>query len=133
METTSERLPGRGMFIGGWVLTGLVTAFLLFDGLGKVLVLEPVRKATEEMGMKTDILPGIGMLLIASTILYAIPRTAVLGAVLLTGYMGGAIATHVLLEGWRFPIAFATTFGLLIWLGICLREPRLWLLLPIRR
>jgi hypothetical protein len=72
---------------------------------------------------------AIGLLLLACTLIYVIPRTTILGAILLTGYLGGAAATHVIQRSGAFPIAFAIGFGVLVWAGLILREPRLvrWL------
>lgn len=78
-----------------------------------------------------DLIAGIGVLLLVCTVLYAIPRTAILGAILLTGYLGGATAVQVVARSEPFPIAFASGFGALVWVGIILRDPRLlgWILL----
>jgi hypothetical protein len=73
---------------------------------------------------------GIGVLLLVCTAIYSIPKTAVLGAILLTGYLGGATAIHVRAASGAFPIAFSVVFGVLAWVGLVLREPRLfWLIL----
>jgi len=75
----------------------------------------------------------LGVVLLVSTILYIIPATAVLGAILLTGYLGGAAATHVQTwEGW-FPVLFAVGFGVVAWLGLVLRDAQLAALLPVRK
>jgi hypothetical protein len=116
-----------------WILSGLLILFLAFDGVGKVLMIEPVKKACAELGITESVVPGIGAVLIGSTILYAIPATSILGAILLTGYLGGAISTHVRLGGPAFPIVFASILGVLVWLALVLREPRLRSLIPLRR
>ncbi len=131
--TAQPAAAGKGLLWTGWVLTGLLAAFLVFDGIGKVLMIEPVRKACDELGITESVVPGIGVVLIASACLYVIPQTTVLGAILLTGFLGGAVATHVRLGGPTFPIVFATLMGMLVWLAIYLREPRLRVLLPVRR
>jgi hypothetical protein len=109
----------------GLTLTVLVALFLAFDGVTKVFPIEPVIKASAQLGLAANTLPGIGGVLLLCTVIYLIPRTAVLGAVLLTGYLGGAIAIQVRAAGGAFPIVFALVFGGLIWLGLFLREPRL--------
>jgi len=90
-----------------------------------------VLEACRKLGIAQDLIAGIGLLLLVCTVLYAIPRTAILGAILLTGYLGGATSVHVITRGGTFPVAFSITFGVLAWAGLALREPRLvrWLLL----
>ncbi len=114
-------------------MTGLLVALLGFDGIAKIAMIEPVREGSVELGITESVIPGIGIALVASVCLYAIPQTTVLGAILLTGYLGGAVATHVRVGGPAFPIVFATLFGVLVWLAIYLREPRLRVLVPMRR
>lgn len=106
-------------------LTGLVVLFLAFDGITKVLRVAPVVEACEKAGISSDLVSGIGLLLLACTTIYIIPRTAILGAILLTGYLGGAVTVHVLGRAGYFPICFALGFGVLVWAGLALREPRL--------
>jgi DoxX-like family len=112
-------------------LTGLVVLFLAFDGITKVIRVAPVVEACQKMGIGPDLAVGIGLLLLACTALYATAKTAVLGAILLTGYLGGAAATHVIVRSGIFPTTFAIGFGVLVWTGLILREPRLvrWILL----
>ena len=115
----------------GAVLTGVVVLFLAFDGITKVLRITPVMEACQKMGIGAEMAVGIGILLLACTLLYLTPRTAILGAILLTGYLGGATATHLIGHSGSFPLAFAIGFGVLVWAGLILREPRLlrWILL----
>lgn len=112
-------------------LTGLVVLFLTFDGITKVLRVAPVMEACQKMGIGPEMAVGIGVLLLACTALYVTPRTAILGAILLTGYLGGAAATHVIARSGIFPTAFAIGFGVLVWVGLVLREPRMvrWIFL----
>ena len=124
-ETSSS-----GMFWAGWIISGLVILFLVFDGGTKVLRVAPVLEACERLGLTVDMVVGIGAVLLVCTALYAIPPTAVLGAILLTAFLGGAVATHVRGGSGWFEIAFAIGFGGLAWLGLVLREPRLlWIIL----
>ncbi len=109
----------------GTGLTGLVVLFLAFDGITKVIRVTPVIEACQKMGITPDMTVGIGVLLLVCTAIYAVPRTAVLGAILLTGYLGGAAATHVIQRSGAFPVAFAIGCGVLVWTGLALREPRL--------
>jgi len=112
-------------------LTGLVVLFLAFDGITKVIKVKPVMEARQKMNISPEMAVGIGILLLACTALYVTPKTAILGAILLTGYLGGAAATHVIARSGIFPIAFSIGFGVLVWVGLILREPRLvrWILL----
>ena len=109
------------------------TLFLLLDSLGKLLRPEPVVASMVQLGYRESVLLPLGIVLLACTVLYVIPRTSVLGAILLTGYLGGVVATHVragspLLSQGLFPIYL----GALIWGGLFLREVRLRALLPLR-
>ena len=85
----------KGKLWAGGIITGLVVLFLAFDGVTKVIKVVPVVEASEQLGVPPYSLLGIGTVLLACTAIYAIPRTAVLGAILLTGYLGGAAAIHV--------------------------------------
>lgn len=121
-------------FMVGYILTGLVSAFLTFDVVMKVLRLAPAVQGTTELGYPVGTVVWIGLIELICLALYLVPRTSVLGAVLLTGYLGGAIATHVrvdspLLGYTLFPIYVA----LMVWGGLYLRETRLRELMPFRR
>lgn len=122
----------RAMFWIGWVLSGLASAALLFSGAVKFMpVSDPAMEENlRHIGWRADQLPGLGILEIACVIVYLIPQTAVLGAILLAGYMGGAIATHVRVGD---PFIAQVVIGVVFWLGLWLREPRLRELLPIRK
>jgi hypothetical protein len=115
----------------GWIMSGLVIAFLLFDGVIKLIPLDIVLTTSRELGIPERFAFMLGALTLGSTILYAIPRTAVLGAILLTGYIGGAIYVHVLKGS---PLFSHTFFGiylsLLIWGGLWFRDPRVRALIP---
>jgi hypothetical protein len=117
----------------GRIVSGLVVLFLVFDGVAKVLMLPAVIEASTQLGVPESAIAGIGLVLLACTALYVVPPTAVLGAILLTGYLGGATATHVRMGGPVFPVVFAVLVGVLVWGGLYLREPRLHALLPVRR
>lgn len=113
----------------GRVTSGLVTLFLLFDGMMKLFKPEVVLKATRELGYPESEIVGIGTVLLICTILYVIPRTSVLGATLLTGYLGGAIASQLRIGAPWFNVFFAFALGCLAWIGLCLREDRVRMLL----
>jgi len=111
-------------------LTGLVVLFLVFDGVTKVIRVAPVVEACQKLGIGPDLMVGIGVVLLACTAIYATPRTAILGAILLTGYLGGAAWLHISVRSGIFPTVFAIGFGVLVWVGLGLREPKLfrWIL-----
>lgn len=108
----------------GRTLSGLASTFLLFDGMMKLFKPAVVVKATVELGYPESSIVGIGLALVASTLLYVIPRTSTLGAVLLTGYLGGAVATHVRVDAGLFSVVFPMVFGALVWGGLWLRNER---------
>jgi len=114
-------------------LTGLVALFLAFDGITKVIRVAPVVEACQKAGIASDLVTGIGLLLLACTAIYIIPKTAILGAILLTGYLGGAVTVHVIAQAGNFPIFFAMGLGVLVWTGLALREPRLVRLILLRQ
>ncbi len=117
----------------GYILSGLPILFLLFDAVGKFVKPAPVVEGTVALGYSESVIVPLGIVLLVSTILYMIPQTAVLGAILLTGYLGGAVATHVRV-GSPLPthILFPVYLGIMLWLGLYLRDHRLRELLPLR-
>lgn len=121
--TKSARSTSKRVWAGR-VLSGLLVLFFLFDAGCKLLRLPMVIEASAKLGFSENAIVAIGTILLVCTIAYAVPRTAVLGAVLLTGYLGGAICTHVRSFEGAFPIVFATVFGILVWLGLGLRDDR---------
>ena len=133
MMTTKTNELSRTRLLTGRVLTGLSAAFLIFDGGMKVLKPPFVILATVQLGYPESTIIGIGIVLLGCTLLYLIPRTSILGALLLTAYMGGAVATHVRAQQPVFNIVFSIVFACLVWGGIWLREPRLAELLPLKR
>ena len=116
----------------GLVVSGLPALFLVIDGAAKLFKPAPVVEGTVRLGYAASVIVPLGIVLLLCTILYLIPRTAVLGAILLTGYLGGAVATHVRFYEGLFPIIFAVTFGVLLWLGLYLRVPQLRTLIPFK-
>jgi hypothetical protein len=115
----------------GRIVSGLVAVFLLLDGGMKLAKPAFVVEATVRLGYPESTIVPIGVVLIVCTVLYLIPRTAVLGAILLTAYLGGAVATQVRAGEPVFSIVFAIVFGVLVWLGLYLRNPTLRLLVPL--
>ena len=126
MQTGSRAAPvARKGLWAGRIVSGLALLFLLFDTLIKVLKLAPAVEGTTALGYPATVVRGIGIVELICLVFYVIPRTSVLGAILLTGYLGGAIATHVrvgspLLTHTLFPIYVAA----LIWGGLYLRDAR---------
>ena len=128
--TTARARTGRAALWTGRAMSGLMAAFLILDGAMKLARLDVVVKGTVELGYPIASIVPIGIILLTCVALYLIPRTAILGAVLLTGYLGGAIATHVrvsapLVSHTLFPIYVAA----LIWGGLYLRDRRVRALL----
>jgi hypothetical protein len=120
----------------GRVLSGLVILFLTVDGVIKLVPIQPVIDSMRELGYPTSVSFArfIGVVTLVCTALYAWPRTSLLGAVLLTGLMGGAIATHLRLDHPLFShTLFGVYLGLLLWGGLWLRDQRLRRLMPLSR
>ena len=117
-----------------YVLTALVALFLTFDTVLKVLQLAPAMEGTTQLGYRSESVLTIGVIELVCLALFLVPQTSVFGALLLTGYLGGAIATHVRVGNPLFShVLFPIYVALLLWGGLYLREPRLRELLPLRR
>ena len=130
---SSERQSiSKGQLWAGRIISGLPALLLLVDAIMKFIKPAPVVDTTVKLGYPESLIVGIGAVLLISTVLYLIPKTSVLGAILLTGYLGGAVATHVRVQQGWFPIIFPVVFGALLWLGLYLRDPRLRVLLPLK-
>ncbi len=114
----------------GWVISVLPAGMLLMSAGAKLMGAEQVMEGMPKLGWEASMAFGLGVVELACVVFYLIPQTAVLGAILLTGYMGGAIATHVRLHQ---DIAWPTIFGVVLWLGLYLRDGRVRELLPLRR
>ena len=114
----------------GCILSGLAALFFLVDGAMKLLKPAIVVEATvRQLGYPESDIVGIGIVLLACTLLYIFPRTSILGAILLTGYLGGAVASKVRIGGGWFDLAFVVMFGALVWGGLWLRDIRVRALL----
>lgn len=117
-----------------WVLSGLVVAFLLMDSIGKFVQPQQVIDGTVELGYQASAILPLGVVLLVATLLYAYPKTAILGAVLLTGYLGGAVATHVRIGNPLLThVLFPVYLGIMAWGGLWLRDERIRSLLPLRK
>ena len=124
----------KGRPRAGTIMTGIAILFLLVDSIGKLIPLAPVVEGSLQLGYPESTIRVIGIILLICVTAYAVPRTSVLGAILLTGYLGGAVATHLRVGS---PPLTHTLFplyvGVLIWGGLMLREDRLKMLVPLRR
>jgi DoxX-like family len=135
MQTVSHAQPASGA--ARWVgltLSGAVIVFLLLDAAMKLVPLDVVTETSAQLGLPAHLSRPLGLITLACTLLYAIPRTSVLGAILLTAYMGGAIATHVRVGSPLLShVLFGVYLGLMIWGGLFLRDERLRALIPFSR
>ncbi len=130
-------LPAPGVGASVWtgrILSGLIVALLLLDAGGKLAEVPEVVAVTQQLGWSAGSVRPVGAVLALCTLLYAVPRTSVLGALLLTAYLGGAVATHARIGS---PMLTHTLFGvylgIVLWLGLWLRDARLRALLPFKR
>lgn len=133
MQVDTQHPPvSKAMLLTGYIMSFLPALFLLVDGVMKLVKPAPVVEATVKLGYPENLILGLGIVVLACTVLYLIPRTAVLGAILLTGYLGGAVASHLRAGDDPFPILFPAVFGAFLWGGLVLRDARLRALLPLR-
>jgi hypothetical protein len=116
----------------GLVLSGLAVAFMGLDGVMKLFKPGFVVEATTQLGYGEEVILPLGAVLLLCTVIYVIPQTAVLGAILLTGYLGGAVASHVRHSDPAFTVVFPVVFAALLWGGLVLRDKRLRALVPWR-
>ena len=130
-------VPTKSQTIAGYILSGLVTLFLLFDaGLKLASPQTAIKYSPPGLGWPLDVptMTMLGLLLLIPTILYIWPRTAMLGAILITGYLGGAIGTHVRVGSPLFSHSlFGVYLGLMLWGGLWLRDPRVRALIPFTK
>ncbi len=122
------------LYRAGWAMSGLAIAFLLMDASMKLMALPVVLQAQAELGFQgEDMARELGAILLACTLLYAAPQTAVLGAIMLTGFLGGAVAVKLRIGDPLFThVLFGVYVGILVWGGIYLRDARLRQILPLR-
>jgi hypothetical protein len=129
--TQTASISTKGLWAGR-LISGIAVIFLVFDGVTKLIRVPQVVEATAQLGFPQSSLPAMGILLLACTLLYVTPRTTVLGAILLTGYLGGATAANVRVSHPLFETVFPVIFAVLIWAGTVLRDGRLRILIPLR-
>jgi len=125
--------PSKAMYWTGWAISALPVLMLLVSAAMKFAKPAPVVEGMLKHGYSEDVILGLGVVELACTVLYLLPQTSVLGAILLTGYLGGATATHVRVGEFSQAFMGAIPFGILLWLGLYFREPRLRALIPLRR
>ena len=125
MRTTVDAENSRKMSWAGRTLTVLTALFMLLDGVMKIVKPPQVLQANVRLAYPLSTLSGIGIALIVCTLIYLIPRTSILGAVLLTGYLGGALASNVRAGSGLFETIFPMLFAALVWVGLGLRDRRL--------
>lgn len=127
-------MDNKKMVWAGRIMSGLATLFLLLDSVMKVIRARVAVEGTIQVGYPESTVVGIGLSLLVSTLLYAIPRTSVLGAILVTGYLGGAVATNVRVSAPVFSYILTPVYvGVLVWGGLYLRDERVRALIPVRR
>ena len=131
MATTSQTAPdiSKPIILAGWIIGIVAVAFLVMTGVTKVVRPDLFVVGFTRFGYDQSVVLPLGVVQLVCTVLYLFPRTAVLGAVLLTGYMGGAIATHLRVGD---PYFVQLGIGVLLWLGLYLRDRRIRELLPLR-
>jgi hypothetical protein len=117
----------------GYAISALGVLFLILDAVIKVLRLAPAIEATVQLGYPEQLVLTIGLVELACLVVYLIPRTAVLGAILMAGYLGGAVTTHLRIGSEPFAVFFPVILGLMLWGGLYLRDPQLRALIPLRR
>jgi len=133
MKSGNQTAPvSKKKLWAGRIISALPVLMLLFSGVMKLVKPVPVVQEFARLGYPESVALGIGILELACTGIYAIPRTSILGAILLTGYLGGAVATHVRIGDPFFNVFGPILFGALAWAGLYLRDDRLRALLPLR-
>jgi hypothetical protein len=134
MQSSTEfAIESKGMLWTGRVLSGLMALLFISDGVGHLMKPAPVVEAFARLGYPLSASVGIGMLALICTAIYVTPKTSVLGAILLTGYLGGAVSTHVRAGSTMFETIFPVILGVLVWAGIFVRDAQLRQLIPLRR
>jgi hypothetical protein len=129
---TARPSPSPGELWAGRALTGLAVLFLLFDAAGKFVLPQQVVNASIRLGFPVHLNFALALILTLATLLYLVPITAVLGAVLLTGYLGGAVAIQMRAGSSAFETIFPVLFGFVLWAGIFLRDAHLREVFPLR-
>jgi hypothetical protein len=134
MQLNTQRTnESKGMLWTGRILSGLMALLFVFDGVGHLMKPAPVVDAFARLGYPLSASVGIGVLALVCTAIYVTPRTSIFGAILMTGYLGGAVSTHVRAGSTFFEMIFPVILGTLMWAGIYVRDAQLRKLVPLRR
>lgn len=129
---TETKGVSKGMLWTGRVISALVALMFTLDGVIHLLKPAPVVEAFARLGYPLSASVGIGLLLLVCTAIYVTPRSSILGAILLTAYLGGAVSTHVRAGSTLFEMIFPVILGVFVWLGVYLRDAELRDLIPLR-
>jgi hypothetical protein len=133
MQSDTQTAPiSKKRLWAGRIISALPALFLLMDGVMKLFKPAVVVEGTVRLGYSETVILPLGIILLSCTVLYLIPRTTIAGAILLTGYLGGAVATHVRVGEGLFPVLFPVILGVLLWGGLWLRDEQLRALIPLR-
>lgn len=133
MQSATQNAPvAKRQLWAGRIIRVLVVLFLLFDSVGHLIKPAPVVEAFARLGYPISLALGIGIIELVCIVVYVIPRASILGAILLTGYLGGAVAANLRVGDPLFETLFPVIFGVLVWAGLCLRDDRLRALIPLR-
>lgn len=133
MQSISTNTISKPMMWTGRVLSALVTLFLVFDFGIKLLQMAPAIESTVQLGYVANLVRTIGIIELICFALYLIPPTSVFGAILMTGYLGGAIATHVRAGSDTFSIIFTLIIAAMLWGALYIRNPHLRAMIPVQR
>jgi len=131
MSSTHQTVSNTARW-AGWVTSALPALFLTFDAVIHIMKIPPVVDAFAQLGYPISVAVPLGIVELVCLAVYVTPQTSVLGAILLTGYLGGAVATHVRVGAGLFPVLFPVMLGVLFWGGLVLRDQRLRALIPLR-
>jgi len=133
MQTNKTTNLSKGALWTGRVISTILVLFLIFDGVTKVMQESQIIQGLAKAGYPPNVAVPLGLTVLFFTLLYAIPRTSILGAVLLTGWLGGAVDSMVRMASPAPLFLFPIIFGILVWLGLYLRDDRLREFLPLRK
>jgi hypothetical protein len=133
MSSLTQTIPvSKNSFWAGHIISALAILFLIFDGAIKVIQHPEAGGGTVQLGYPAELVLGIGLVELVCLAVYIIPQSSILGAILLTGYLGGAVATQVRAGTGLFSLVFPVIVGAMIWGGLWLRDNRLRTLIPLR-
>ena len=133
-SAATGRSTGRGAVWTGRIISGFAVLFMLFDSITKMMLNPYVLKASANLGFGAGSIQAIGIILLACVTIYVTPRTSIIGAILLTGYLGGAVATNLRIGTPLFSnILFPVYFGILVWAGLYLRNRRVRELFSLKK